>query len=106
MLRGKLNKICLVLAVLLISNLSTNAEVTNDEILDKTYMHNQGYSSDTIRLVEIQKARANGQKALVSDTRYRVGKWYLPQNYSTIMRNLLFEKDATLYTDEFGIPAE
>ncbi|EKE02334.1 MAG: hypothetical protein ACD_20C00399G0019 [uncultured bacterium] len=106
MLRGKFNKISLVLAVLLISNLSANAEITNDEIINKSYMHNQGHSNDVVKLVEIQKARAEGREIPIADTRYKVGKWYLPQKYSTFMRNLIQEKDATLYTNEFGTPAE
>ena len=106
MFRGKLKKIYLILSIVLISNLSVNAANAPDDFYSASYLQNQGHSKDAIRLVEIQKFRAENKELPVVDTRYKIGTWHLPQKPSAFLRHLIYEKDPTLYLNEFGTSEE
>lgn len=93
-----MKKILLLAGLILISNAHSCLAFTNDDATSKDYMKTYDYSDDMVRLVNIQKNKANGLK---STYKYDEPDWYTSNKPVNFIRKAFMYFDCGLDDHKF-----
>lgn len=94
-----MKKILLLVGLILISNAHSCLALTNDDFTSADYLKNYNYSDEMIRIVNIQKNKANGLKPTY---KYNEPDWYTSSKPVNFIRKASMYFDCGLDDHKFG----
>ena len=80
-----MKKILFIFAAILLLNLPAFSEMTPEDAISETYIHNHGYSDEMARLINLQNCQVNG---VTSQFKSKEPAWYTSDKRVKFIRNV------------------